>query len=169
MSREVGTKKERLIQELGQEFRVSGIHDIAFDEVVADRLGINRTDLNCLDVIQRHGGVTAGELAAEAGLTTGAVTGVADRLEHKGYVRRVRDAEDRRKVKLEVTPEFMAKAEEIYGPMIEEWNQLMQRPTIEQLEAMLEFMRAGNEVKPRHIERVRAMRTGRESDGGERR
>jgi DNA-binding MarR family transcriptional regulator len=158
MSRGNQTKKERLISELGEQFRISGIHDIGFDEVVAERLGINRTDLNCMDVIERHGGVTAGELAAEAGLTTGAVTAVADRLERRGYVRRVRDTEDRRKVKLEVTPAFIAKAEQIYGPLFEEWSGLMHRPTIEQLEAMLEFMRAGNEVKPRHIERVRAMR-----------
>jgi DNA-binding MarR family transcriptional regulator len=155
MSRGTETKKERLIQELGEQFRVSGIHDIAFDQVVADRLQINRTDLNCMDVIERHGGVTAGELAAEAGLTTGAVTAVVDRLERKGYVRRTRDTEDRRKVKLEVTPAFIAEAEKIYGPLFAEWSELMHRPTIEELEAMIEFMRAGNEVKPRHIERVR--------------
>ena len=156
MSREkTESKKNRLIAELGEQFRVSGIHDIAFDQVVADRLQINRTDLNCLDVIERHGGVTAGELAAEAGLTTGAVTAVVDRLESKGYVRRTRDTEDRRKVKLEVTPAFRAKAEKIYGPLFAEWNELMNRPTIEELEAMIEFMRAGNEVKPRHIDRVR--------------
>jgi DNA-binding MarR family transcriptional regulator len=155
MSRGSETKKERLIQELGEQFRVSGIHDIAFDQVVADRLGINRTGLNCMDVIERHGGVTAGELAAEAGLTTGAVTAVVDRLERKGYVRRTRDTQDRRKVKLEVTSAFVAEAEKIYGPLFAEWSELMHRPTIEELEAMLEFMRAGNEVKPRHIERVR--------------
>ena len=149
------SKKERLIQELGEQFRISGIHDLAFDQVTADRLGINRTDLNCLDVIERHGGVTAGELAIEAGLTTGAVTAVVDRLEGKGYVRRTRDTEDRRKVKLEVTPDFTAEAQKIYGPLVEDWHELMQRPTTEQLESMIEFMQAGNEVKPRHIERVR--------------
>jgi DNA-binding MarR family transcriptional regulator len=158
MSRGTETKKERLIAELGEQFRISGINDIAFDEVVAERLGINRTDLNCMDVIERHGGVTAGELASEAGLTTGAVTAVADRLERKGYVRRIRDTEDRRKVKLEVTPAFIARAEKIYGPLFAEWSELMHRPTIGQLEAMLEFMRAGNDVKPRHIDRVRTLR-----------
>jgi DNA-binding MarR family transcriptional regulator len=156
MSREIRqSKKERLIAELGEQFRISGIHDIAFDQVVADRLGINRTDLNCMDIIERHGGVTAGELATEAGLTTGAVTAVVDRLERRGYVRRTRDAEDRRKVRIEVAPKFIAEAEKIYGPLFAEWSELMHRPTIEELEAMIEFMRAGNEVKPRHIERVR--------------
>jgi DNA-binding MarR family transcriptional regulator len=128
---------------------------MAFDQVTADRLGINRTDRNCLDVIQRHGGVTAGELAREAGLTTGAVTAVLDRLEDKGYVRRVRDTEDRRRVKVEVTPEFHEEAKRIYWPLMEEWAEIMRRPTVQQLEAMVEFMREANEVKPRHIGRVR--------------
>jgi DNA-binding MarR family transcriptional regulator len=157
-----GPEKQRLIDELGQEFRVNGINDLAFDQVTADLLGINRTDLNCLDIIERHGGVTAGQLAAEAGLTTGAVTAVLDRLEGEGYVRRVRDTEDRRRVKVEVTPEFVDEAKRIWDPLVAEWNELMQRPTIEQLKAMVEFMREANEVKPRHIERVRAMRS--ESD-----
>jgi DNA-binding MarR family transcriptional regulator len=154
MSRRSKTKDE-LIAELGEEFRVNGINDLAFDQVTADRLGINRTDLNCLDVIERHGGVTAGELATEAGLTTGAVTAVLDRLESKGYVRRIRDSEDRRKVRIEATPEFTAEAAKVWGPLITEWAEIMRRPTVEQLEAMIEFMREANEVKPRHIDRVR--------------
>ena len=54
-----------------------------------------------------------------------------------------------------MTPAFIAEAEKIYGPLFAEWSELMHRPTIDELEAMPEFMRAGNEVKPRHIERVR--------------
>jgi DNA-binding MarR family transcriptional regulator len=150
-----GSEKQRLVAELGEQFRINGINDIAFDQVVADRLGINRTDLNCLDVIERHGGVTAGELATESGLTTGAVTAVLDRLESKGYVRRVRDTEDRRRVKVEVTQEFIDIVQGIWAPLIEEWNELMKRPTVEQLRAMVELLREANEVKPRHIERVR--------------
>ena len=91
-----------MIAELREQFRISGIQDIAFDDATAERLGINRTDLDCTDIIERHGGITAGELAAEAGLTTGAVTAVIDRLERAGYARRVRDDEDRRRIKVEV-------------------------------------------------------------------
>ena len=76
-----GSKKQQLIAELGEQFRISGIQDIAFDDATADRLGINRTDLNCIYIIERHGAITAGALAAEAGLTTGAVTAVIDRLD----------------------------------------------------------------------------------------
>jgi DNA-binding MarR family transcriptional regulator len=150
-----GSEKQHLIAELGEQFRISGIQDIAFDDATADRLGINRTDLNCIDIIERHGGITAGELAAEAGLTTGAVTAVIDRLERAGYARRVRDDEDRRRIKVEVTPRLERLAGALYGPMMEEWQAMMNRATTEQLRLMVDFMREANEVKPRHIERLR--------------
>jgi DNA-binding MarR family transcriptional regulator len=57
-----------------------------------------------LNIVESRGGLTAGELATAAGLTTGAITGVIDRLERAGYARRVRDSRDRRKISLEVTP-----------------------------------------------------------------
>ena len=144
-----------MIADLGEQFRISGIQDIAFDDATADRLGINRTDLNCIDIIERHGGITAGELAAEAGLTTGAVTAVIDRLERAGYARRVRDDEDRRRITVEVTPELERLAGALYGPMMEEWEAMMNRATTEQLQLMVDFMREANEVKPRHVERLR--------------
>ena len=150
-----GSNKQQLIAELGEQFRISGIQDIAFDDATAERLGINRTDLNCIDIIERHGVITAGELAAEAGLTTGAVTAVIDRLELAGYARRVRDDEDRRRIKVEVTPKLERLAGALYRPMLEEWEAMMNRATTEQLQLMVDFMREANEVKPRHIERLR--------------
>ncbi|MBY8847534.1 MarR family transcriptional regulator [Saccharothrix longispora] len=71
---------------------------------LAERLGLSQTDEKCLDLALRaEGPVTAGRIAELSGLSTGAVTGVIDRLEHAGYVRRVRDPHDRRKVLVEVT------------------------------------------------------------------
>ena len=127
------SKKKELIAELGELFRVSGIQDIAFDDATAEALGINRTDLDCIDILERHGGITAGELAVESGLTTGAVTAVVDRLERAGYARRVRDDGDRRRVTVEVTPELERAAGELYGPMMAEWAAMMNRATAEQL------------------------------------
>src|SRR5215203_7135878 len=109
--------KKPLIEELIREFRVSGNQDSAFDGLAAERLGVNRTDLHCLNIIENSGGLTAGQLAAEAGLTTGAVTGVIDRLERAGYARRTQDRADRRRVKVEVTPAFYRRAERIWAPM----------------------------------------------------
>jgi DNA-binding MarR family transcriptional regulator len=152
MSRE---SKNSLIHELGREFRVNGNHEHAFDNLAAERLGVNRTDLNCLDIIQRVGSVTAGQLAAESGLTTGAVTAVLDRLERAGYVRRVRDDVDRRRVMVEVTPSFQELAWEVWGPMKDDWDALMRKHTNDELEFLLGFMRESTNLSLRHIERLR--------------
>jgi DNA-binding MarR family transcriptional regulator len=153
MSRQ--SPKEKLIAELLEQFRISGSQDHAFDNVAAERLGINRTDLACLDVITRVGPLTAGEVAAAAGLTTGAVTAVVDRLERAGYARRVRDDEDRRRVMIEATPEFLRRAEPIWGPIAADWRRMIRRFTAQELALMVEMMRAGNEIEARHIDRVR--------------
>jgi DNA-binding MarR family transcriptional regulator len=119
---------------------------------------VNRTDLHCLNAIENAGGLTAGELAEETGLTTGAITGVIDRLEQAGFARRVADPEDRRRVKVEVTPRFYARADRIWGPVAAEWeSRLSDRFTAEQLEAAIDFLRTTNELGRKHMERVRKL------------
>lgn len=153
MSKE--TRKQRLIADLLEQFRISGSNDHAFDNVAAERLGVNLTDLSCLDIISRRGPLTAGEIARDTGLTTGAVTAVIDRLERAGYARRVRDDDDRRRVMVEATPEFFAAAGPIWGPLAEEWQAMIERYTADQLRLMVEMMSAGNELEARHINRIR--------------
>jgi DNA-binding MarR family transcriptional regulator len=147
--------KRELIDELLAEFRTSGNQDIAFDNLAAERLGLNRTDLHCINIIENDGGLTAGELAAEAGLTSGAVTGVIDRLERAGYARRVADPADRRRVKLEVTPRFYSRAERIWGPLKSDWDSSLARFTADELEGMVKFLRATNDLSRAHLERLR--------------
>ena len=90
--------REALLVALEQAMRKSTAQGVLFSQAVAARLGITSSDLECLDTICLNGRVTAGELAAATGLTTGAITGVIDRLEQAGFARRERDATDRRKV-----------------------------------------------------------------------
>jgi DNA-binding MarR family transcriptional regulator len=150
--------KKALVDELISEFRISGNQDSAFDNLAAERLGVNRTDLHCLNIIENSGGLTAGELSAEAGLTTGAVTGVIDRLERTGYARRLPDPADRRRVKVEVTPEFYRRAERIWGPLAADWEStLAGRFTAAELERITEFLRVTNEIAGRHLGRIREM------------
>jgi DNA-binding MarR family transcriptional regulator len=83
---------------------------------IAERMGLSGTDHKAFDlVIQSGGPLTAGRIAELTGLSTGAVTGVIDRLEKVGLVRRVRDPEDRRKVLVAVVPG----AEERFAPLFE--------------------------------------------------
>ena len=151
-------KKSERVDELIREFRASGNLDDAFDNLAAQRLGVSETDLHCLNIIENGGGVTAGELAAQSGLTTGAVTGVIDRLEKKGFARRVADQADRRRVKVEVTKAFYSRAERIWGPVAAEWASSLERFSASQLEGFHEILRMTNEITRRHLDRLREMR-----------
>jgi DNA-binding MarR family transcriptional regulator len=75
---------------------------ILFHAAVAERMGVSVTDAKCRSLLLQHGRMTAGDLARRAGLTTGAVTGVIDRLERARLVRRADDPSDRRRVVVEV-------------------------------------------------------------------
>ncbi|MCI0686405.1 MAG: MarR family transcriptional regulator, partial [Sporichthyaceae bacterium] len=93
-------------------------------KAIADRAGINATDWECLDVLDWTGPITAGEQARQLGITSGAVTGVIDRLERGGWVRRAVDPADRRRVIVELVPpgpdspnsERYAEMAELFGP-----------------------------------------------------
>jgi DNA-binding MarR family transcriptional regulator len=112
------TSRQQLLKRVGQELgRELSAQTIFLHEVVARRLGLNATDTRCLDLIGRstEGDVTAGDLARETGLTTGAVTGILDRLENAGMVERVRDSGDRRKVVVCPIPEAMLRVGACYA------------------------------------------------------
>jgi DNA-binding MarR family transcriptional regulator len=133
-----------------------------FDEAAAAYVGINRTDARCVDLIDRAGRMTAGQLATAAHLTSGAVTAVLDRLEEAGLVRRVRDPGDRRRVLVEVTPELAAVSAPIYGPLVEEGVGWIAKYSDDQLETILDFMERNREILARHTIRVMQMTAKRE-------
>ncbi|WP_241560052.1 MarR family winged helix-turn-helix transcriptional regulator [Solirhodobacter olei] len=116
------------------------------DEAFTALLGINRTDGRCLDIIDLHGHPTAGQLAAESGLTTGTVTAVVDRLEKAGYVRRRRDPGDRRKVVVEATETAQELGTLVFDEVGRLGQALMGRMTPEQLLIVIRFLEVGNRM-----------------------
>src|SRR4051794_27101574 len=106
MERTLSTSKARaaLLIELEEAVRRSSAQGVIFGQTVANVAGISGSDLECLDFLNLEGRVTAGRLAEVTGLTTGAITGVVDRLEKAGLARRERDAADRRKVFIVTVP-----------------------------------------------------------------
>src|SRR6516164_2366733 len=87
-----------LLASLNQAGRQLSTATIMFHQAIADRIGLHPTDLKCADILFVKGPLTAGELAELTGLTTGAITGVIDRLEGAGFARREEDRYDRRRV-----------------------------------------------------------------------
>ncbi len=77
---------------------------ILFHEAVAARLGLSAVEWKCLGLLDQHGPTTAGRLAELSGFTTGAITGIVDRLEKAGYVRREPNPRDRRSIIIQGLP-----------------------------------------------------------------
>jgi DNA-binding MarR family transcriptional regulator len=125
-----------------------------FDEAAAAFVRINRTDARCMDILDRFGRMTAGQLATGARLTSGAVTAVLDRLEQAGLVRRVRDTADRRRVLVEVTPRLAEMSAPVFGPMVEEGAEWIASYTDGQLETIVDFLERYREIIARHTTRV---------------
>ena len=103
-----------LIEELEEAMRRSSAQGALFCQALAIAAGISRSDLECINRLHLEGRATAGRLAEVMGLTTGAITGVIDRLENAGYVRRERDEFDRRKVFVAIVPETAEKIGRLY-------------------------------------------------------
>jgi DNA-binding MarR family transcriptional regulator len=129
------------LQELEEAVRRTSAQGVMFGQTVANVAGISGSDLDCMDIVNLEGRVTAGRLAEVTGLTTGAITGVVDRLEKAGLVRRDRDATDRRKVFIVVVPENAAKVGKLYTPLQEAMYKLWSTYSDAELQFLLRFAR----------------------------
>src|ERR687886_1892078 len=120
-------KKEEMIQAINEKFREISTETIMFHQAVADVLGLHITDHKCLDFIYRFGAMPAGRLTELTGLTTGAVTGIIDRLEEAGYVRRTNDPNDRRRTIVEPTRnrKLERKIEVLFVPLRDRMHNLL--------------------------------------------
>ena len=106
----------------------------------ADKIGINVTDLNCLNILALGGRLTAGELAKQTGLTTASITGVLDRLEEAGFVRRERDPDDRRRVIVRLdAARGMRDVAPVFAPVIAAWRAAAAQYTDDELRLILGF------------------------------
>ena len=106
----------------------------------AERIGINVTDLNCLNILALGGHMTAGDLARITGLTTASITGVLDRLEEAGFVRRERDPHDRRRVIVRLdAARGMRDVAPVFAPVIAAWRTVAARYTDAELRLILGF------------------------------
>jgi DNA-binding MarR family transcriptional regulator len=148
--------KSDLMMELGEANRENQVAVDKMDEAGARALGINHTDGRCIDIVHRAGRIGAGRLAREAGLTTGALTAVVDRLEEKGYLRRVPDPGDRRRVLIEVTELMDRRATELWGRLGERGTPLLAELSIAELEAVLRFLRISTELNEQRAAEIRA-------------
>jgi DNA-binding MarR family transcriptional regulator len=147
--------RRELVDALNRAAREASGLGAIFAETMAARLGIGRTDLECLDVVALADNVTAGDLAKATGLTTGAITGVIDRLEKAGLVRRERDPGDRRKVYVRLTPRAR-RAANPYQSLGDAVDRLAARHSDAELRLITGYFTRSRDVLLAEIEKLKA-------------
>ncbi|MGW4328728.1 MarR family winged helix-turn-helix transcriptional regulator [Nocardia sp. NPDC004573] len=146
--------KDELIAEIAQELRLLQQSFDAFDEAAAVRLGLNRTDLRCLDIVLARGPLAAGELSAALRLSPAATTTVVDRLVRAGFVTRAQDPGNRRRILIEGTMRARKVAREIFEPVGVAGAEALLRFDTGELRTALDFLRTALAVHQAETERV---------------
>ena len=132
------------------------VRTVAFDDALAEHLGLNPTDLRCLELVIADPGLTPSRLAELAGITTGAVTGVVDRLERRGYVTRQPDPADRRSVTIAPVPARTTRVVDALEPLTEAIDGLLGACTPTQRDAIGRFLGAADRAVTDETARLRA-------------
>lgn len=127
-----------------------------FSQAVAERMGLAVTDVECLEVLQEEARLTVGRLADLTGLTTGSATRMVDRLEQSGYVRRVPDPTDRRRVLVEPVPGLDAKFGAIHAPIARAQVEVIERYDDDDLRLLADFLDRSREIALAETARMRA-------------
>jgi DNA-binding MarR family transcriptional regulator len=149
---DVSAERVRRLLALGRE--LSGV-TVLLHTRIAEQLGLSATDHKCLDLAMRaEGPLTAGRIAELSGLSTGAVTGVIDRLERAGYVSRVRDPDDRRKVLVQVNKVDEKRFARLVGDFVADQERLAATYTEEQLAVVEDYLTRTVQNQRRHITRL---------------
>ena len=130
-----------------------------FDQAVAERVGLSRTDFRCLDLVLEltlsGTPATPGRLAEAAGLTRSTITSVLDRLEGAGYLQRVREPANRRQVLLQLTPKFARVTEEIFGPVAAEGTAQLRQLSDAEVDTLIAFFSNAHDLRVRHAQLIR--------------
>ncbi|MEU4703868.1 MarR family winged helix-turn-helix transcriptional regulator [Nonomuraea dietziae] len=147
MSTDISENRKKLLESLFLAGRENSSAAVMFHTAVGARMGLGMTEEKALDLLQRHGPLTAGELCEYTGLAPASVSGLIDRLEAKGLVRRTRDARDRRKVIVEVDHEKLAGFGELFDELVAGLTELYLGYSDEQLELILDFLTRATAVQ----------------------
>jgi len=129
---------------------------VLFNQAVADHLGMHPTDVQCLNLITAEPEpVTTGAIAEMTGLTSGSATRLVDRLVKAGYVERVRDTADRRRVLVHVVPDALASYGETWARLGAGWRELLEENTPEEKQVLLRHMHRTVELSRQQIAELR--------------
>jgi DNA-binding MarR family transcriptional regulator len=139
-------RRRRLVEAILAAGRESSTATVLFHNAIAAQTGLAATETKTLDVLLRHGALSAGELGKHTGLASASVTSLIDRLEAKGLVRRVRDGKDRRRVMVQPDASVLARLEPSFAAVGPAFAALLESYNDPQLETILDYMRRASEL-----------------------
>lgn len=149
-------ERQQKLEQLNQACQELGNRSVLMSHAVASEVGLNATDFECFDSLRMAGThITAGQLAQATGLTTGAITGIVDRLERAGFAERCQDPADRRRVFVCPILTKCQKIMELYGPLSQNFQQLTKKYTNEQLDIIADFVKNAADMLHAETGRIR--------------
>ncbi len=148
--------RTELLDTLDRVLRRVSAQSVLLSDTVASHVGVTPPILECLDLLFLAGPTTAGQLAEHAGLTTGAMTAVIDRLERNRFVRRTHDSRDRRRVLVEVLPRALERIQPLYEPLAAAMSRLHRSYDDKELEVIVDYLSRAADVSAEHVSRLTA-------------
>ncbi|MDQ3962240.1 MAG: MarR family transcriptional regulator [Thermoproteota archaeon] len=158
-------KREEIIHDVREKFTEMSTETILFHQALAELLDFHITDHRCMQFLHNYGAMPAGRLAELTGLTTAAVTGIIDRLEEAGYVRRGNDPKDRRLTIVEPVQnkKLEKKLEMIFTPFHEEMFKLLSSYSDSELAFLLDVLTKSIELTREESKKLRTKSLQRQS------
>ncbi len=151
------SRREYLLAALGAIGREHSNAEVMFHNTVSERMGVSAVEEKTLDLLEREGPLTAGELASRTGLAPASVTGLIDRLVRKGFVHRAAHAEDRRRVNVQIDPTHVTRFAELFSDIATRFGELYAGYTDEELELILDYVRKATMILSEATATVQAL------------
>ena len=146
--------RETLVQQLQFLGQMVNTEIAFFHQITAAQNGLSITDSKTISILMQEGSMMAGDLAKRLSLTTGAVTNVIDRMEGAGFIRRVPDSNDRRKVIVEINRKKLKKLGKPYESVSTAFHKLVSNYTIKELKFLMDFYKSSIEITRSEIEKL---------------
>jgi len=161
----IKSKRRELLNKIRDLGRKVSTQTVFLHQAIAQSFGLNATDTKCIDLIlgDADGSVTAGWLSDRTGLTTGAVTHILDRLEKRGFIARVRDTRDRRKVFIRVRAGSLKPLIPKYEAVGKAYVSLAEQYEDQKLELICEYLERTCEISERELAKVIPAKRGHAS------
>lgn len=134
---------------------------VMFHSALAAQVGLGAVEEKALDLLQRDGPLSPGELARRTGLKPASVTGLLDRLEGRGFVRRVRDPRDGRRLLVQADVDRLSDIARLFDDLSQRLDEFYAGFSVAELVQATEFLTGVTAVQRAATDSLSATSAGR--------